>query len=68
MSRNANGTCFDMNRGPWGYNESVLGGFVDELDEAVYAEAQTIFARNLAKMKSALPPPLSNFNYELAPR
>ena len=66
--RNANGTCFDMNRGPWGYNESVLGGFVDELDEAVYAEAQSIFARNLAMMKSALPPPLSNFNYESAPR
>lgn len=29
------------------YNESLLGGFVDDLDEKVYAEAKVIFERNL---------------------
>ena len=31
------------------YNESLLGGFVDRLDETVYAEATRIFERNLKR-------------------
>ena len=31
------------------YNASVLGGFVDEADTAIYIEAERIFRRNLAK-------------------
>ena len=34
------------------YNESVLEGFMDEADEAVYAEAERIFRRNLARALS----------------
>lgn len=32
-----------------GYNESILGGFVDHEDEAVYAEAVRIFRHNLVR-------------------
>ena len=34
------------------YNESVLEGFMDEADEAVYTEAERIFRRNLARSLS----------------
>ena len=34
---------------PGQYNESVLEGFIDEADEAVYAEARRIFRRNVAR-------------------
>ena len=49
------------------YNESVLEGFVDEADEAVYAEAARIFRRNRRRALGLLedgpppPPPLTGW-------
>ena len=34
------------------YNETVLNGFVDTADEAVYAEARRVFRRNKRRMDS----------------
>ena len=46
--RNARGECF-RSREPSRYNASVLGDYVDELDEAVYAEAERLFKLGLQR-------------------
>ena len=45
--RAAGGRCYDELLGGGRYNESVLDGFVDAADEAVYAEAVAVFRRQL---------------------
>ena len=45
--RASGGRCYDELLGGGRYNESVLDGFVDAADEAVYAEAVAVFRRQL---------------------
>lgn len=47
--RSSSGECFDTSNIANMYNESVLGGWRDELDEALYAVAIEVFHANLAR-------------------
>lgn len=52
--RSNKGTCFDRVARRGEYNESVLGGWRDELDEALYAVAVEVYRANLARYEERI--------------